>query len=107
MQKFILTIIAVSNLGLGFEVAIDYEDTWLEYGGLATTAELYSDLSDRGNVPNAETDCDHCCHGVAHLTGVIISNVTVPYVQTSCPIPLSDMAIYFANRSPPTPPPNA
>jgi hypothetical protein len=107
MEKFILTILVVSNIGLGFEVAVDYEDAWSEYRGLTTTAELQPDLSDGDLVPDLETDCDHCCHSVAHFAGLIISNLAVPFLRASCPIPSSDAANYLANRSPPTPPPNA
>ncbi len=107
MQKFILTIIVISNVCVGFEVASDYEDAWAEFGGLMTVTDLPSDLTDGGDIPDGETECDHCCHGVAHFAGAVGDNVTVPFMGTSSAIPLSDTVSYFIGRSPPTPPPNA
>ena len=106
MQQFILAIIVISNVSVGFEVATDYEDAWAEFARLTTISDLQSGFAGGSDGHGEDTDCDHCCHGVAHFTGIVIDNFAVPFVRASSAIPLSDKANYFTSRSPPTPPPN-
>jgi hypothetical protein len=107
MQKLILTMIVISNICVGFEVAIDYEDAWAEFGSLVTASNFHAGIVDGDNDSGEDADCDHCCHGAAHFTGAVATNFVVPFQRASSAIPLSDKAGNFASRSPPTPPPNA
>jgi hypothetical protein len=106
MQKTILTILIICNLSVGVEVATDYDDAWPDFGGTAFAADILAGLADGNTDPDAETDCDHCCHGVAHFAGIVAASATLPYLHAASAIPHLDTPTNFTNPSPPTPPPN-
>jgi hypothetical protein len=107
MLKLILTILIISNISAGIEIATDLEDVWAEFGGAMIATDLQLGFADGGNSSHEEEACDHCCHGVAHFSGVVVSCITLPYISTSLAIHITDTLYYFTSLSPPTPPPNA
>jgi len=106
MRQFILTILIISNIGAGFEVASDYDDTWAQIDILTVVDGLQSSLADSGSVPADEAICDHCCHAAAHFTGAITSCLVLPYIRSSSDAIFTGTPYQFYGRSPPTPPPN-
>lgn len=107
MKKFLLAILIISNIGAGFEVATDYEETWVGFGSLTSATDIQSGLVDEGDELDELTNCDHCCHGAAHFVGIIGSCFILPYVRASSGAVDSVTPYQLSGRSPPTPPPNA
>ncbi|KAA3663439.1 MAG: hypothetical protein DWQ04_10630 [Chloroflexi bacterium] len=106
MRQFILTILIISNIGAGIEVASDLDDAWMEIDIFTATDGLQSTLISGGDEPTEEADCDHCCHAGAHFAGVIFSPLTMPFVRSSSDTVFAHRPYFFPGRSPPTPPPN-
>lgn len=107
MSKLLLAILIIGNISAGFEVATDYDETRGGLGSLTSATDIQSGLADEGDEPDELTNCDHCCHGAAHLVGIIGSCLILPYVRASSGVVNSVTPYQLSGRSPPTPPPNA
>ena len=116
MRQFILTILIISNIGVGLETATDIDDAWAKIDVFTDVSAIIdgwqSSLADDGDEPVQnrdwqDSDCDHCCHSGAHFAGVIVSCLTTPYMRSSADGILAGAPYQFTGRSPPTPPPNA
>jgi hypothetical protein len=108
MRRLILTVLVISNIGAGIEIAADYEDTWAEAGIFFANADhLQSSHLDGGDGADKDGDCNHCCHGSAHFSGAAFSLPTLPFMHDSSGVALSYTSHSYAGASPPTPPPNA
>jgi hypothetical protein len=108
MRRLILTVLVISNIGAGIEIAADYDDVWAEVGiSFANADQLHSGHFDDGDGLDKDADCDHCCHSSAHFSGAVFSLPTLPFMHNSSGVALSYTSHSYAGASPPTPPPNA
>ena len=106
MRRLILTILIISNIGAGFEIATDLDDAWAEIDVFTVIDGAQSGLVAGDSESADKAGCDHCCHAGAHFAGIVISSLTMPYVRSSSDLVFSCRPYHFAGRSPPTPPPN-
>jgi len=65
-RRFIITWFALSILGYGLAMAADVHNE-LSTDQTHIISDQLIDFSDAHN----DSDCDHCCHGVLHLLGLI------------------------------------
>ncbi len=106
MRQLILTILIISNLGVGLEIVTDFDDAWAKASVSSSVDGLQSSLSDSGEQTAQDVDCDHCCHAAAHFAGTIASCLVTPYVRAASDAIFYGTSYQFTGRSPPTPPPN-
>lgn len=107
MRSLILTILILSNIVGGIEVASDINDVWADIGVLTAADTSHSETANGGNDPIEASDCDHCCHGGAHFAGFACAVIDVSYSRASFGISFRDNPYQLASGAPPTPPPNA
>jgi len=103
MVKFISTLLLVSTLFANLAWAADaHAEAYLGHGSGWS--------QDKSPAPggNGNSDgCDHCCHGLAHLTGLAQqTNIHNKQIDKSY-LALSTQRYRTRSLSPPTPPPNA
>lgn len=107
MRSCIIAILAFCHLTVGFEVASDIEDVWLD-----VSASLIVDIGDSFDEEGGEgldsENCDHCCHGAAHLVAFTTTMPSTSFSEHSDPGHAFAASLYMrAGAAPPTPPPNA
>jgi len=107
MRQFILTILVISNIGAGFEIATDFDDARVEIGAVVLADGPQAGIAGHNDESAVEADCDHCCHSASHFAGAVVSCQTLPHMRASTGANLPDVLYQFVGRSPPTPPPNA
>ena len=104
MRRFVVLFWIFSILASNLAWAIDIDGI-----ALPDDVTLHAVADDHGAPAPHDTasdHCNHCCHGSAHLTGLVclagsnISLLSYPLPSKSLDVPLS------SERVPPTPPPN-
>ena len=105
MRRTIASLLILSLLVTSFELVMDFEEAWAEAHDPMSTSHALDDNTEKA--PYGEPDCDHCCHGISHLTGMTVSmggsSQMLSYIHLGL---LADR--YRSLRSPPlTQPPNA
>jgi len=101
MRRLIMTLIILGLVTGNIAWAADFD-------------ELNSPVSDSSSLVSpdhdyqqATTDCDHCCHGSAHLIG-LLPITSIKHVQESSKYSaVTFNANITQTYQPPTPPPNA
>ena len=87
-------------MGLAYNV-----DSYIEMSADHTEFSYMADVEQHHN--DGSVDCDHCCHGLSHLTGI------TSYVNYSINAQPERFLIVYSQRldaithTPPTPPPTA
>lgn len=101
MRGFIMTLIILGLVSGNIAWAADLDELNFSADDVSTLAS--PDHDD----PQSQTDCDHCCHGSAHLIG-LLPIVTIKHVQTSSTYTAIPFSAHISQTyQPPTPPPNA
>jgi len=103
MVKLISTLLLVSTLFANLAWAADtHAEAFLGHG-----SEWSQDKSPAPGGNGNSDGCDHCCHGLAHLTGLSPqTNISNKLIDKSY-LALSTQRYHTRFLSPPTPPPNA
>ena len=104
MRRFVILLWVLSIIASNLAWASDFDGTFLQ-----DDVALHA-LADDHGAPAPDTaasdHCNHCCHGSAHLTGLvclaggIIPTLSFPRPNNALDVPPS------SERIPPTPPPN-
>ena len=104
MRRFVILFWIFSIFASNLAWAVDIDGIALPDDG--TTHMVAGD--DGAPAPdNASSDhCNHCCHGSAHLTGLVcLAGGNIP--PMSPPLPNNPLDVPLSSeRVPPTPPPN-
>lgn len=106
MRKLILAILVICNVGAGIELAADLEDVLLQSDLSSQAGDVLSTSLDGDQDGDSAVDCDHCCHAVAHLAGMIIRSRMIPYQAGHTEFALADILYWLPPTAPPNPPPN-
>jgi hypothetical protein len=103
MRKVISILLLVTTLVANISWAADSHaetnlghDSEVSHDGLQHTDE-------HGN----NEACDHCCHGLSHLTGLTLHTYPLIMLSGNTNAMLPTHHYRTQNYSPPTPPPNA
>lgn len=103
MQRIIASILMVTFLVAGFEIAIDLEEALEgESVSLSTNHQLGEDDNS-----GESSDCDHCCHASAHYAGALLACSVIAQITHSIIVELPSSAYQFPAAAPPIPPPIA
>lgn len=95
LRGFLIFWLLISNLGYGMAVLADLHDA-----AMPDSENLHSqDTSTQGrDHQGSEQDCDHCCHGLIHLLGLLASDAPCGSVSLT-----EEPPVYTTHAS--TPPP--
>jgi len=100
MRRLIMTIIILGLVTGNIAWAADFDE-------LNTTTDSSSLISPDHHDTQSQTDCDHCCHGSAHLIG-LLPITSIKQVQKSSKYSAVKFIAHITQTyQPPTPPPNA
>lgn len=78
MKKILIYILLLANLGAGLAFALDiHSEGMLGYDSAATDLRVGANHSPHDGDLDKE---DHCCHGAAHLVGLVLHQTT-PYIE--------------------------
>ncbi len=114
MLRRLLTIwLIISTLGYGSAMATDLHEDETDESSQAYQFEHNSQdnddtLADDNPDPGLQTrlSCDHCCHGAAHVVG-IVTEVTTACIPSQSRQQMRRLAILVPRlQQPPVPPPN-
>ena len=100
LRRFLSIWLAVSILGYGMAMAAG-----VHAESAPDSSHFSADESDISSDQHNGTDCDHCCHGIIHLLGLIDTSTFVVSIGRSVlPIPYSRSLYSFLPKSPLRPP---
>jgi hypothetical protein len=107
MRSCILAIVIFAHLIVGFEVASDIKDVWLD-AGAPLVVDIVDSLDNDGGESLDSDNCDHCCHGASHLVAFSTVMPAASFFGRSDSGHEFAASFYTrAGAAPPTPPPNA
>ncbi len=102
MRRFIMTLIIFGLVTGNIAWAADYDEQ-----NSPTSSNGSSLVSPDQDNQQSQTECDHCCHGSAHLIG-LLAVITTKHVQESNRYSaVTFIANITQTYQPPTPPPTA
>jgi hypothetical protein len=85
LRRFLIIWLTVSILGYGMTMAAG-----VHAESASDSSYVFTDDSDTSSSQHNGTDCDHCCHGIIHLLGLInTSTFVISNSRTALPIPYS------------------
>jgi len=106
MQQLILGILVICNVGAGIELAADLEDVFLQSNLISQADAVLVPPPDGNPDGDSAVGCDHCCHGIAHLAGMIVHSRMIPYQAGHTQFALAVKRYWLPPTAPPNPPPN-
>lgn len=100
LRRFVATWLMLSILGYGMAVIADVHHDDIAQSGMHS--HLLGDADGQTDHPDQQTDSDHCCHGVAHLLGLVqestpsqVAGPRVPGNVVTEPLPSLSLAPAF------------
>jgi len=101
MRGITTTLIILGLLTGNIAWAADYDEL------ISSVDDVSTQVSPDHEDPLSQTDCDHCCHGSAHLIGLLPVTTTKHVTESNRYSTVTFIANTTQTYQPPTPPPNA
>lgn len=101
MRRLIMTLIILGLVTGNIAWAADFDELNFSAADVGTLVSPDHDDS------QSQSDCDHCCHGSAHLIGLLPIAYNKHVQESSRYSAVTFIAHITQTYQPPTPPPNA
>ncbi len=103
MKRYIAQFLILMVLSMSLAYSLD---SFMEIPADHSEFTYMNDL-EQHHQGDASVDCDHCCHGTAHLTGITSQPIAFLAPQPEQYLIVYTQQLAAITHTPPTPPPTA